>query len=152
MNRQLFPAQPSSKDWILQLPLLAENNGCLERLKLSQITLKYPSFGRVLSPLYRLNFCANKIYHLNRGVKIIKKKSEDIVALFYREVLALLSNEEQAKLFSSGNFDLLDSRRNPSRKPITSEYPLLLSVMRPPAWDIRHRHKSRLLLDPDHNA
>ena len=50
-----------------------------------------------------------------------KREAKEIVELFFEEVRASLSRNEQVKLSGFGNFDLRDKRERPGRNPKTGE-------------------------------
>jgi nucleoid DNA-binding protein len=89
----------------------------------SQIILKHPSLSSVFLLLRRPYCGANKVYQCKRGVK-------EIVELHYEDVLAILEDDDQARLSGFGNLYLPHMSQSTGRKPIIGAT-LRLKVRRP---------------------
>jgi nucleoid DNA-binding protein len=151
MNRLLpfIPAQRSFYNKVSQPTLVTSE--CLDR-QISQITPKYPP----LSAFYF--FCTDitseptVTTRLKEELRLNKRESKEIVALYCKEVLAVLDDGEQVKLHGFSNLDLLDSSQPSGSNLKNGEPRLLIDVRRRFAGFNNPRSKSKLSLDPDHNA
>ena len=59
--------------------------------------------------------------HLYEQLGFSKRESKEIVELFFEEIRAALTRDEQVKLSGFGNFELRDKRQRPGRNPKTGE-------------------------------
>jgi integration host factor subunit alpha len=88
---------------------------------------------------------------ITEELSLNEREAKEIVKLYYEDVLAILNNDDQIKLSGFGKFYLLHISQRAGRDPIIRAT-LSLNLRRTFARVSNQKHKSRILLAPDHNA
>ena len=96
-----------------------ENNECLDRTKMSQITLKYPYLSAGVLAFAQTLLLSLQGLPLEIRVKLSQRESQEIVELYYEDVLTKLDDDQVKPSFSKSNF--LDSSQRSDRNPKIGE-------------------------------